>query len=179
MEDTYTFVARSTNNPAHMAVFTLHDHSMSVTAGEPLAQLEKALYQPVEGEEVDVNSRELRERAPALAKPILVRLLQRIAGPFELADVDVRASDEGLHVVSWYRVGGLRVAPMVLIWDQVDNSDAAQKFAQEIDKRQKDIDESGRFPGPLDYWAGWLLTAVTGLLALGIGRRRLRMRGES
>jgi len=178
MEDTYTFVARSAMNPAHMAVFTLHDHSMSVTAGEPLAELEKTLQQPAT-EENGEESQELRERAPALAKPFLVRLLQRIAGPFDLADVDARASEKGLQVISWYRVGGLRVAPMVLAWDRVDNADASQKFVEEIDERLKDIDQSGRYPGPLDYWIGWVLTGLAGLMALVIGRQRLRKRGES
>lgn len=178
MEDTYTFVARSASNPAHMAVFTLHDHNMSVTAGEPLAELEEALQQS-EAEGNGEVSQELREHAPALARPFLVRLLQRIAGPFGLADVEASASDEGLQVVSWYRVGGLRVAPMILAWDRVDNPDASQKFAQEIERRQQDIDQTGRYPGPLDYWVGWALTGLAGLAALVVGRRRLQKRGEA
>ena len=45
MENTYTYTARSVDNPEQVVTFTLQDHQMSVGLGAPLEQIESVLQQ--------------------------------------------------------------------------------------------------------------------------------------
>ena len=58
-----------------------------------------------------------------------------------------------------------RLAPIVGIWEQVDNVPGARAFVEEVKRRKTSFESERTYPDPLDYWAGW---AALGLLAVSI-----------
>lgn len=163
MEDTYTYIARSAEDPAQAVTFTLHDHSMSVGLGAPLEHVERAL-QP-----------EDEARLQPWLKPVAVSLLERGTRPFRVADVDARAEGNWLSVTGWVRAGGLRLLPIILIRGRVDNPEAALAFVEELNSRKASVEGAFKLLGLLDYWATWL---TAGFFMLGL-LRFWRRRGNS
>ncbi|MFQ5341761.1 MAG: hypothetical protein ACE5F6_09480 [Anaerolineae bacterium] len=149
MKDTYTYTARSADDPDEVATFTLHDHSLSVELGGALLAQVERLFQP--------DDAEGEKPLPPWLKPALSALIPRLLRPFSVADVTVSVKEDGLWIRAWVRAGGLRLAPMTVEWSKVDNPDAAQAFVKELNKRKVSAAHPGRFPGPLDYWGIWVL----------------------
>lgn len=153
----YTYTARNANNPKQVATFTLIDNRLTVDFGS-------ALLGKTEIEVPSTNGIN-KVHFPVWLKPIGIFLLQRGLPPFNVADVNVSAQDEGLSINAWIRAGGLRLLPAILNWKQVDNPEAAQAFAGEVKERKVSHRNPGKFPGPFDYWAGWGLISF---LLLGL-----------
>jgi hypothetical protein len=166
-ENTYTYTARSAEDPTQVVTFTLHDHSVSVELAAPLEHVERALS----GEEGEAEAASKAEIRPWL-KPMAISVMERVTRPFNIADMIASAEDDRLHVKAWVRAGGLRVAPFVLMMEHVDNPEAAQAFASEVEERKATAGHPGRFRGPLDYWASWLLAGLVMGTLLWIGLRR-------
>jgi hypothetical protein len=166
-ENTYTYTARSAVNPSKVVTFTLHDHRMSVELGAPLELVERALG--VEEGETDADQ---EARIQPWVKPMAVSVMERVARPFNIADVDVNVQDDRLQVTSWVRTTGLRLAPVVFLMEHVDNPEAAHAFAGEVEERKATGRHPGRFRGPLDYWGGWFLVGLAIAVMLWIGLRR-------
>jgi hypothetical protein len=170
MENTYTYTARSVEDPEQVVIFTLQDHHMSVGMGAPLEQIETALQQVDAGEEASEEDGQ-EPGAKLWLRPLAVSLLERSVGPFRLADVNAAAMEDRLHVSAWYRAGGLALAPVTLVNGRVDNPRAAQAFVEELDRRKA---EGAGALGPLnvlDYWFTWILAAAL-LIGLFVGWRR-------
>lgn len=160
---TFTYTARSAVHPERVITFTLHDHSLSLDLGAPLEQIERAI-QAQEGEEgQDEESRWLR--------PIALSMLQRGASPFALDDVEAEVDGGGLSVTAWIRAGGLRLAPLIMTWNQVDNPAGAEAFVRELDRRKQKAPEQSSLGGPFDYWFSWLLGGLIGIVFLAVGLR--------
>ena len=168
-ENTYTYTARSAVNPSKVVTFTLHDHHMSIEPGAPLEHVERAL-----GVEEDETKAEPEARIQPWVKPVAVSAMERVARPFNIADVDVNAQDDRLQVTSWVRTTGLRLAPVVFLMEHVDNPEAAHAFAKEVKERKASAAHPGLFRGLLDYWASWLFAGlmVGALLWIGLLRRK-------
>jgi hypothetical protein len=164
-EDTYTYTARSVEDPAQVVTFTLHDHSMSVDLGTALEYVERAL-QP---EQADNGATAAIE---PLAKPMALSVWERVTRPFSVADVDASVVDNWLRVTSWVRALGLRLAPIPFVMEQVDNPDAAHAFVDELNERKQTARRPGTFRGPLDYWITWLLGSLLITLLVWVGLRR-------
>lgn len=172
--NTYTYTARSADNPDRVMTFTLHDHSLSVDLGVPLEHVERAVEaRMAEEDEVD------EYQVQSWLKPMTISTIERATRPFDVDDVDVDADDGQLQVRAWLRAGGLRVAPITLINEPVDNPGAAQAFATEVDKRQVVDTGLTKLLGLLDYWVTWLAAGLSMVLLLQIWRRRDRGRDES
>lgn len=162
MENTYTYTARSANNPQQVVTFTLHGRSVIVDIGVPLEHVERTID-------------EGQESAPqAWLKPAIVSAMERGTRPFNVADVSARVTDGGLCFAAWVRTGGLRLAPITFIMSKVDNLDAAEAFAEEVRRRKELVDRPGRFPGLMDYWASWVFGGVlmVGLVAIWMWTRK-------
>jgi hypothetical protein len=162
LQNTYTYTARSAENPDHLATFTLTDHQMIIDPGTSLQQMEEKLAGLG-----DADSRGVA--AARLLKPAALWAIQRIAQPFALDDVAVNSSGDDLHVRAWTRAGGLRLAPVMMAWNNVDNNKAAEQFAAEVEARKAETERAAVLPGPLDYWLAWLaggLALVVGIVAL-------------
>jgi hypothetical protein len=152
-ENTFTYTARSAVDPEKMAMFTLHNGSVSVDLGNTLIQ------------QADKAVEELRDETPdknivALAKPLATGSIQRLLKPIPLADFDAHMRDGILQTSAWIRAGGLRLAPVMMTWQEVDNPDGAHAFIGELRARKKGIDSEQTLPDPLDYWASWLAIAL-------------------
>jgi len=172
LESTYTYTARSAAHPEKVVTFTLYDHSMSVGLGAPLEHIERAVVSESDETEIETEAGNEHEAlSHAWLKPTAVSLLQRGTSPFNVADVDAKIDNDGLRVTAWTRTRGLRLAPVVFSWDEVDNPEGAEAFAREIKRRKRSAKYPGRFPGLLDYWASWFSMGLL-LLALLFWPRR-------
>ncbi|MGD8632411.1 MAG: hypothetical protein PVF85_02505 [Anaerolineales bacterium] len=169
MENTYTFIARSALNPLRVATFTLHANRMSIGMGSPIEQVESII--PDDEQEGEINNDLIKSQSPWF-RPLILALMERKWAPFHIRDVEVNRSDGGLHVRAWSRVAGLRLFPVILAWEQVDNPAAADDFVREVIERQEAASPVRKFIGFFDYWASW----VAGVIALlfMIGRQRGR-----
>jgi hypothetical protein len=164
-ENTYTYTARSAEDPAQVVTFTLHDHSMSVDLGTPLEYVERAI-QPEETGDIAESAIE------PWAKPMALSVWERVTRPFSVADVHASAVDNWLQVTSWVRALGLRLAPIPFLMERVDNPDAARAFVDELNERKKTARQPGTFRGPLDYWITWLLGSLLIIMLVWLGLRR-------
>jgi hypothetical protein len=167
MENTYTYTARSIENPEQVVTFTLQDHHMSVGVGAPMDQIETVLQQVDTGEEGESES-----PANLWLRPLAVSLLERGVGPFRVADVNASAEEDRLRVNAWYRTGGLALAPITLMNGRVDNPLAAQAFVEELEERKSEVTGIGDLLNVLDYWVTWILGAALMLGLFQIWRRK-------
>ena len=167
MEKTYTYTARSIENPEQVVTFTLQDHHMSVGVGAPLEQIETVLQQVDAGEEAGRGA-----LAKLWLRPLAVSLLERGVGPFRVADVNAAAEDDWLRVSAWYRAGGLALAPVTLVNGRVDNPQAAQAFVDELEERKSEVMGAFGRLNVLDYWFTWILAGTLMLGLFQIWRRK-------
>jgi len=169
MENTYTYIARSAEDPAQVVTFTLYDHNLSIGLGAPLEHLERA----VQSATADVENEEKR-RFPVQPwlRPVAISLVERGTHPFDVSDVSAVAQDDWLSVRAWFRSGGLRLVPITLLRGRVDNPEAAQAFAQELDRRRASTAGLSRWLGVLDYWATWLVGGFLMVVLFQVWRRR-------
>lgn len=168
MEETYTFIARSVSDPLKVATFTLHNSSVSVGIGVPAEQIRTTV-------EARAEDAEDGDPPKMWMKPVALSVIGQASEPFRLYDVDAELEQDSLHVTAWMRAGGLRLAPVNMTWEQVDNPTAAQGFVHEIQKRKKAAQASGQLPGLLDYWWTWITGAIS-IVGLGTAWIIRRMR---
>jgi hypothetical protein len=169
LANTYTYTARSANDPRKVVTFTLHDDKMSVDVAALIEQVERAVAARGDGEEPEagLDEAERTEQTPEARPwftPGAASLLERATEAFHLSDVQADAPENGLHVTAWVRANNLRLAPVLFRMKEVDNPKAADDFVAEIERRKEEAPSAKRLPGPFDYWAGW---ALGGALAVG------------
>jgi hypothetical protein len=165
MQNTYTYTARSADDPDRVATFTLHDYQMTVGVATPLEQIEHAIAKLTGRADEEAG-----EHKPWL-KPLAISLIERSTGSFNIEDVNAWMEDDVLVVKAWVRVGGLRGSPITLIDERVDNPDAAEAFVWELDTRKEELDEHVM---PFDYWLTWLGMAAGLFLVFALWRRHTR-----
>ena len=172
MENTYTYTARNAEDPAQVMTVTLLDHHMSVGLGPPLEQVEAALETEIAGDEAQPEE---SQSAPSnlWLKPVVVSLVERGVGPFQLADVDAAIRDDWLRVSAWYRAG-LALAPITLVDGRVDNPPAAQAFVHELEARKAELERATGLFRLLDLWLTWILAVAVVLGLWQVWRRRTR-----
>lgn len=181
MKETYTYTARSADNPERVVTFTLRDSRMSVGVGAPLEQVEQAIEvgrERVGSQEEDVEEgSELEvaeaERPTLWLRPLAVSLAERGTGPVHVDDVVASVSEDWLRVKAWVRAGGLRLFPITLMDGRVDNPVAAADFVEQIQERKSVT--GFNVLGILDYWATWV---AVGLVALVLFQRSRRQGSE-
>lgn len=149
MQDTYTYTARSAEDPDRVVTFTLANGHMMLN----LTGVEDRLSDLATAEEKVAT---VKEQMKKQATPSLMKGLEQLSGPVHVRDVAADLDEEKLTVRAWQRAGGLRLAPMVIGVDRVDNVEAAEAFVDELDARQQSAQSAGKFAGPLDYWFGWV-----------------------
>jgi len=171
MPGTYTYTARSAENPAHTATFTLHEGRMSVDMGAGMEDLERIAHEAQEQQGTLQKAKAVISELPRL-HPAMVRMAQ---SSYDVHDVSANASGDGLSVTAWTSIGGLKAVPMMLNWSHVDNPDAARAFVEELEQFKRETPDSG-LPGPLDYWGTWILGLMFGV---ALGWWLLSRRGDS
>ncbi len=152
-EKTFTYTARSATDPEKMAMFTLHNGSVSVDLGNTLVEQIDEAYQVTSDEESDRNF-------TTWIKPAATGAIQKLIKPLPLTDFDAELSGDALQATAWVRAGGLRLAPVMMTWQDVDNPDGAQAFVKELQDRKASIQDEQTRPAPLDYWISWIMIGV-------------------
>jgi hypothetical protein len=184
MAKTYTYTARSAENPERVVTFTLRGSRMSVGVGAPLEQVERAIElgrgdeepeeKGEEGAEIEVGE---TEKPKLWLRPVAVSLVERGTRPVHVNDVVANVADDWLKVRAWIRTGGLRLLPITLIDGRVDNPVAARDFVEQVEERKT---VSGFDPFELlDYWATWVVGGVVALVMLRKWRRKGSERGDA
>jgi hypothetical protein len=149
LQDTYTFTARSVVNPDAIVTFTLTDHSLRVNLTGMVEKMEKVLVS-------EDKPSEVRHQVISQIQPAAVKFLQGSFEAIPLDDVNAKFDGDRLMVNTWKRVGGLRLAPLMISIQEVDNPDATEAFVNELNDRKSTARHLSRFVGPLDYWIGWV-----------------------
>ena len=158
LHDTYTYTARSADNPDSIVTFTLTDHSMRVNLTGMMEKMEKMVN-------ADDKTGEIRHQIQSQVGPAAARIIQGAESATPLDDVNASFNGERLSVTAWKRVGGLRLAPLQITIDDVDNPQATEAFIEELEERKSTAEHTSRFFGPLDYWFGWV-ALIGGLFLL-------------
>jgi hypothetical protein len=169
VQNTYTYIARSMENPMRVATLTLHEDRMSIGIGAPIEQISAFLQD--EAEEFEEGTENVETQSPWL-RPLIISLIERRSTPFHIRDVEVSRSNGGLIVRAWSRVAGLRLFPVIMTWRQVDNPAAAEDFVREVNERKQVASPVRKFIGFLDYWATWAVGAVALLFMISQQRGR-------
>jgi hypothetical protein len=153
-ENTFTYTARSATDPDKMAMFTLHNGSVSVELGN-------AIMEQV-GEAYETFSDEASDKGLATwIKPAATGAFQKLIKPIPLADFNAEFSgDNTLQTTAWIRAGGLRLAPVMMTWEEVDNPEGAHAFVSELEHRKETNQDDHTLPDPLDYWASWIVIGL-------------------
>ena len=163
--ETYTYTARSAENPEKVVTFTLRGSKMTVGPGAALETIEKAITAAADEE----------QKGPAhhlWLKPTAIALIERGTGPFRVQDVDASVDDSGyLNLSAWLRPAGLRLFPVPLMHGKVDNADAAKAFVKELEARKEKAGMPSPLLGWMDYWATWLIAGGALLAVLESWRR--------
>lgn len=157
-ENTFTFTARSSDDPDKTATFTLNNGTVSVELGNALVeQVSKAVE--------SFGDEELTGRISSWVKPAAIGTLQQTIKPIPLSDFDAEMNEDALQMTAWIRTRGLRLAPIMMTWQDVDNPQGAEAFVAEVQDRKEAIADNKAVPDPMDYWASWL---VIGLIILAL-----------
>ena len=167
MEKTYTYTARSADDPEQVVTFTFYNHRLLVDVGAPIEHLERALRARQAGEDEEVAY-----HIQPWLKPMAISAIERSTHPFSVSDVYADVDEKRLLVTAWVRAGGLRLAPVTFKMAHVDNPDAAQAFVKQLETRKADGGRAGWLPGPLDYWATWFVGALSTIVLLGAWLRK-------
>jgi hypothetical protein len=170
-ENTFTYTARSAEDPNKMAMFTLHNGSVSVELGNAILEQVGEAYDTFSDEKSDKSLK-------SWIKPAATGSIQKLIKPIPLADFDAEMSGEALQTTAWIRAGGLRLAPVMMTWQEVDNPAGAQAFVTELKNRKEVIEDDRHRPAPLDYWASWIAIGLMSVALPVIILRQWRRRGE-
>ena len=171
MKSTYTYTARSADDPDDIATFTLHDGRISIEMGNTLLERVSQVAENI-GHVEDID-------ALPVVGAFATGILQHELNPFELADFHADLEGETLQVSAWIRSKGLRLAPIMFTWRHVDNLDAAKAFVEKVNKEKRSALKSGHFPGVFDYWLGWMAAALALLAIPAIWRVRQAAHSDS
>lgn len=157
-----TFTARSAVDPEKLATFTLQNGHVAVRLGE-------RMMNEIEAAVLKADS-DTQEAWRSWLQPLTTGVAQQVIRPFPVSDIDAQVDGETFQATAWMRTGGLRLAPVRITWQQVDNPAAAQAFAAALQERK--AEESGkRLPGPFDYWIFWALLAAA-VIGIPLWQRR-------
>jgi hypothetical protein len=148
MDGRQTLTLHETNRPDRPITFTLDGN---------LFQLDiRALFAPEQPEPGIPPKQPWEERLAMMTK----KIIEPFSGPVHVKDVLFLAQGENITVQIWKRARGLRLAPMVIGLNGIDDPQAAANFADLVRERSLAAPRPGRYAGPLDYWGAWALLAL-------------------
>lgn len=163
---TYTYIARSAENPEKVATFTLEDDTIAVQLGEAILEQLVSATALIQADNESVQVMDW-------VKPIAASATQTLLRPFPLADFDASYDNGTLRATAWLRSAGLRLFPVSISWSGVDNPDAAAAFVEEVGKRKTAVVEIEGTNSIMDYWATWIVIGVSGAVLISAFLKRL------
>jgi hypothetical protein len=146
--NTYTYTARNAEDADKVVTFTLDDERMRVNLTNLMEETDKLVRS-------DSKLKELSHQIKTKAKPVLLKIRERLFGPVHVSDVNASLNENKFKVRIWPRMAGLRLVPVPINMGQVDNEDAAEAFVDELQYRKETEPAAKKFFGPFDYWFGW------------------------
>lgn len=149
MTKTYTFTARDGLNPEKTLTLTLYPEFVRINLTGLWDQLGTVANAEDKPEAVKTQLQNQMQ-------PAALKLLETISGPVHIKDFKASLEENRFSIQIWQRARGLRLAPINLTIETVDNVDAAEAFIEELAQRQDEASRAARFPGILDYWATWV-----------------------
>ncbi|MFO7684328.1 MAG: hypothetical protein R6X34_30220 [Chloroflexota bacterium] len=164
-KNTYTYTARSMQEPHKTATFTLQNGSVSV-------QLDNAML--AEMVNADETAQTTGGNVADVAKATAVEITQKMLRSLPIHDFEADLKGSDLHTTIWVRPGGLRAAPVSITWNEVVNPQAARTFVKEVGKRKKTAPKISSMPSILDYWFTWVLAGVIGVVLVVVLTRLLK-----
>jgi len=158
MTNTYTYTARSSDDPQKVITFTLREEYLEVNLTGMLDNIGEVVSE--EDSQTAVKDFLSTQTGSAIYKAV-----ERISGPIHVNDVDPYYEEGQFKLRFWKRIAGLRFAPITLTMGNVDNPEATGQFIDTLMTRQDEAESPGPFAGPLDYWATWI-GLLLGLIVL-------------
>ena len=104
---TYTYTARSINDPENIITFTLDDGHLRVSLAGLFDQAGVITQS-------DSPSDQLKQQIKTQAKPMALKVTEQLSGPVHVNDVQASLNDEELRITLWQRLAGLRLAPIMI-----------------------------------------------------------------
>jgi len=147
--NTFTYTARNAHDPEKVITLTLVDDTFKINLTGLFDQARQitSAEKPMEVTQT---------QASIQAKPMVMKMLETSSGEgVHINDTRVILRDNALKIIAWYRLAGLRLAPMIINVGEVDNPAGAEEFRSELARRKESTDSASLFFGPLDYWLGW------------------------
>ena len=169
MTYTYTYTARDKHNPEHAATFTIVDDHLRVNLADLDDQLSGLIKQPNHMSAIV----KFLVKQSTLA---IYKMTEWMSGPVHIHDVSPSLQNAQFSLVIWKRVVGLKLAPMMILFQEVDNPEAAQLFIRNLTKKRSDSLKPSSFPGIFDYWISWIAVLV-GVITLIKRLAKLRSKG--
>ena len=167
---TLTYTARSQTEPDKIATFTLQNEQVKVELGTALMERVDNLIDNFQSDESLHISNVL--------EPATTGALHRLLQPIPLADFDATLTGDTLQLTAWLRAGGLRVAPIMVTWAEVDNPAGAAAFVDELKERRLASAKQRKLPALFDYWVSWLVVGGVSVAMPILWYRRWRHNGS-
>jgi hypothetical protein len=149
MTKTYTLTVRDGINPQRTLTLTLYPEFVRINLTGLWDQLGTIAV-------AEDKPNEVKTQIKNQVQPATLKFLEAISGPVHIKDFSANLEGERFSILVWQRFRKLRLAPIQLVIDPVDNPDAAEAFINELDQRQEEASRVFRFPGILDYWLTWV-----------------------
>ena len=166
---TYTYTARSTEDTDKVVTLTIIDDKLQID----LTGLFNKVSDIASGEDrVDL----LGEVQSTQSEAVILKVIEKITEPIHLKDITAFYEDDNFNLIFWKRVGGLRLAPIVVSMGEVDNPEVALAFIDTVEEQQALLEKPGMFCGPFDYWFTWGLMVLGALILIRWPRKKQQQR---
>jgi hypothetical protein len=153
MAKTYTYTARSADDPTQVITITLYNHTLSIGPSTP-EQIAPRLRStmPTAKPEADDLSADWTKA---------VALLQESnCGRFALMDVETSIVKDSLRLVIWSRSNKRHWLPITIAMEHVDNPDAARAFVKELNRRKMSARRRERLFGFVGTRITWFIAGT-------------------
>ena len=148
MTTPYTLTLHEADHPDQPITFTLDGDTFQMDIG--------ALFGP-ETPALDTPPKEPWEERLEL---VTQKFIQPFSSPMHVRDVTFLAQGDAITLQIWKRLGGLRLAPILITIDDIDDPVATADFAQRVEEQAHFASRPGKYTGPLDYWGSWILMGL-------------------
>lgn len=153
MAKTYTYTARSADDPAQVITITLYNHTLSIGPGTP-EQIPPKLWSTAPKAEPEAD-----DLSAAWLKAVAL-LKESNCGRFALPDVETNIVKDSLRLVIWSHSNKRHWLPIMIVMEHVDNPDAARAFVKELNRRKMSARRRERLFGFVGTRLTWFIAGT-------------------
>jgi len=156
MAKTYTYTARSADDPAQVITITLYNHTLSIGPGTP--------------EQIPPKLWSTAPKAEPEAADLSAARLKAVA----LLDVETSIVKDSLRLVIWSHSNKRHWLPIMIVMEHVDNPDAARAFVKELNRRKMSARRRERLFGFVGTRLTWFIagTFITSAAMISLRSKR-------